>query len=80
MLESSIFILISQTAGNTVTTPTAIRTTAVPTFLAQDTFQRADQQFWGKASDGQTWEQDAAALAALRTGDLAPVDLDRQVI
>lgn len=46
-----------------MTTQTAVRTTAVPTFLAQDTFQRADQQFWGKASDGQTWEQDAAMLS-----------------
>jgi serine/threonine protein kinase len=42
------------------TTPTATSTTVVPAYLAQDTFQRADQQFWGIASDGQTWEQDAA--------------------
>ncbi len=29
------------------------------TTLAQDTFQRANQQHWGKASDGQTWGGDA---------------------
>ena len=27
--------------------------------LSRDTFQRADQQFWGTASDGQTWAGDA---------------------
>ncbi len=27
--------------------------------LAQDTFQRADQTFWGTASDGHSWEGDA---------------------
>jgi hypothetical protein len=42
------------------TTPTATSTTVVLAYLAQDTFQRADQQFWGTASNGQTWEQDAA--------------------
>ncbi len=44
------------------TTPTASNTVVVPAHLAQDTFQRADQQFWGTASDGQIWEQDAATL------------------
>ncbi len=29
------------------------------TLLAQDTFQRADQQFWGNSSDGRTWKGDA---------------------
>jgi streptogramin lyase len=29
------------------------------TTLAQDTFQRANQQHWGKASDGQSWGGDA---------------------
>lgn len=29
------------------------------TTLAQDTFQRANQQHWGQASDGQTWGGDA---------------------
>ena len=30
--------------------------------LAQDTFQRNDQQSWGTASDGQTWVGDAKTL------------------
>ncbi len=30
--------------------------------LAQDTFQRNDQQFWGTASDGQAWGGDAKTL------------------
>lgn len=29
------------------------------TAVAQDTFQRANQKYWGKASDGQTWGGDA---------------------
>ncbi|MBA2682148.1 MAG: serine/threonine protein kinase [Ktedonobacteraceae bacterium] len=29
------------------------------TVLARDTFQRADQTFWGAASDGSSWEGDA---------------------
>ncbi|MDQ6662610.1 MAG: hypothetical protein M3Z24_16800 [Chloroflexota bacterium] len=34
--------------------------TNMPTrLLAQDTFQRPNQQFWGQASDGQTWQADA---------------------
>ncbi len=35
--------------------PTAMSTTV----LAQDTFQRGDQRFWGTASDGQTWSANA---------------------
>jgi hypothetical protein len=31
--------------------------------LAQDTFQRQNQRFWGQASDGHTWTADANALA-----------------
>ncbi len=38
-------------------TSTAGTTTAI--ILAQDTFQRTDQQLWGNASDGRTWESDA---------------------
>jgi serine/threonine protein kinase len=51
-----------QTAGTTTTRPTATYPAAVPTPLAQDTFHRLDQQFWGTASDGHPWEQDAATL------------------
>src|SRR2546428_121744 len=38
-------------------TPT--KTTAMSTLLAQDTFQRADQLYWGTASNGQTWGGEA---------------------
>ncbi len=34
------------------------------TILAQDTFQRTDQAFWGTASDGQSWGGDANTLRA----------------
>ncbi len=33
------------------------------TTLAQDTFQRANQKFWGQASDGQPWGGDANTVA-----------------
>lgn len=40
--------------------PTQVTMTMMSTtFLAQDTFQRMDQRFWGKASDGQTWQGNA---------------------
>jgi hypothetical protein len=32
--------------------------------LAQDTFKRQNQQFWGTASDGRTWEGDANKAGA----------------
>jgi virginiamycin B lyase len=42
------------------TTPPSPTVTPTPgTTLAQDTFQRANQQHWGQASDGQTWGADA---------------------
>jgi hypothetical protein len=44
----------------TPTTPTSPTPTLPPgTTLAQDTFQRANQTFWGTASDGHTWGGDA---------------------
>ncbi len=54
------------TTGGTQTTPsptshtTATATTQVnPNILAEDTFQRPDQTFWGMASDGLPWGGDA---------------------
>jgi streptogramin lyase len=51
-------------------TPTATQTatsTSTPTsgtVLGQDTFQRANQTYWGTASDGQTWGGDANSNTA----------------
>src|SRR5207248_2239724 len=43
-----------------VNTPVPPTPTRVPgTILAQDTFQRANQTYWGTASDGQKWAGDA---------------------
>jgi streptogramin lyase len=39
--------------------PTVTPSPSPGTTLAQDTFQRANQQHWGQASDGQTWGADA---------------------
>ena len=44
-------------SGTSSPTPTA--TSSPGTTLAQDTFQRTNQTYWGKASDGQTWGGDA---------------------
>ena len=49
------------TAAATTTTTTSV---APATMLAQDTFQRPNQQFWGMASDGQSWSGDAARASA----------------
>ncbi len=51
--------------NTTVPSPTLTQSPAVTpspspgTTLAQDTFQRVNQTFWGTASDGQTWGGDA---------------------
>ncbi len=48
------------TPSATAHTATTTATTAVnPNILAQDTFNRPDQTFWGKASDGLSWGGDA---------------------
>jgi len=53
---------LTPTATATVTTtPTA--TPGPGAMLATDTFQRANQSFWGTASDGQTWGGDANSQA-----------------
>lgn len=47
----------------TPTTPVSPTPTPPPgTVLGQDTFQRANQSLWGKASDGQTWAGEANSL------------------
>lgn len=40
-------------------TPSPSPSPSPVTLIAQDTFQRANQKFWGSASDGQTWGGDA---------------------
>lgn len=49
-----------------VATKTATTTTSTlpAAMLAQDTFQRPDQQFWGVASNGESWVGDAAKTPA----------------
>lgn len=42
-----------------ISSPTPTATSSPGTTLAQDTFQRAGQTYWGKASDNQTWGGDA---------------------
>ena len=39
-----------------------------PSLLAQDTFARADQLFWGRASDGMLWGGDASNSPAFAIG------------
>lgn len=43
----------------TVKTPAAVVTTVTANILAQDTFQRVDQPFWGTSADGHPWGADA---------------------
>jgi streptogramin lyase len=45
--------------STSISSPTPTVTSSPGTTLAQDTFQRASQTYWGKASDSQTWEGDA---------------------
>jgi streptogramin lyase len=50
------------TATTTVVSSTPTSTSG--TVLGQDTFQRANQSFWGTASDGQSWGGDANMVSA----------------
>jgi hypothetical protein len=64
-LSVTVFILntASQTTSTRSSSPSvALSPTPLPTpgaILAQDTFQRTDQTYWGTASDGQIWGGDA---------------------
>ena len=53
-------------AATPVVTTNATTTTSLPSanVLVRDTFQRPDQQFWGVASDGQSWAGDAVKAPA----------------
>lgn len=60
----------------TVTTVVTTTTSLPPAnVLARDTFQRPDRQFWGVASDGQSWAGDATKAPAFaianHTGQVA---------
>ncbi len=61
--EDGNFFAFGTSSGSpspTPTTPVSPTPTPPPgTVLGQDTFQRANQSLWGKASDGQTWGADA---------------------
>src|SRR5258708_32037550 len=54
------FVLHTTSQTTPASTPTPSPSPPTPTAtLAQDTFQRADQTYWGTASDGQLWGGDA---------------------
>ncbi len=55
------------TPTGTVKPTATVKPTPTPvpgTILGQDTFQRANQSLWGKASDGHTWAGDANTVSA----------------
>jgi hypothetical protein len=56
---------INNSSANTVQfTYFAYYSFATPATLGQDTFQRANQAYWGTASDGNTWAWDASSNSA----------------
>ena len=60
LAEASVATNITPTVGATSTpSPTPIISGTPGTILGKDTFQRANQTFWGNASDGQSWGADA---------------------
>ena len=72
-VASTVATKTSKTVAAPTSTPVAKATASATTtttsvlpanVLAQDTFQRPDQQFWGMASDGQSWSGDAAKASA----------------
>jgi len=55
---------VATTAPATVTTTPATTPALPANVLARDSFQRPNQQFWGVASDGQSWAGDAVKAPA----------------
>ena len=48
--------------GTVQPTPPSTPTTGAVTILAQDSFKRANQVFWGTATDGRQWIGDANSI------------------
>jgi streptogramin lyase len=60
LAEATVATNVTPTATTAATnTPTPVISGTPGTILGQDTFQRANQTFWGNASDGQAWGGDA---------------------
>ncbi len=68
-------LALATQSGGTTPTPTAPTSTPTPgQVVAKDTFQRANQAHWGKASDGQTWGGDSGSVNAFAiTGNTGTV-------
>jgi hypothetical protein len=64
-LKGALSLKMSPAPVSTASTlPTSVAGTAPgpgALILASDTFQRPDQRYWGRASDGQTWQADASS-------------------
>lgn len=56
---SSTTIARAKPSPVVIATTSTTKTVSAVNTLAQDTFQRPNQQFWGTASDGQSWAADA---------------------
>lgn len=73
--QGAVTLQPSATANATARAMASATPIVMNAILAQDTFQRADQLFWGMASDGQTWGGDAATVNAFtmvgQTGQIA---------
>lgn len=65
---SSMTVSPTTTASPT-TTPSPTPSPSPGTILAQDNFTRANQTYWGAASDGQTWGGDASTNKAFSIND-----------
>jgi hypothetical protein len=73
-LTTSTHPLVATTSTVARTGTTTTLGTTLPTgmlILAQDNFQRPDQEFWGTSSHGQTWSSDASTNPAYRIANHA---------
>ncbi len=59
LFSNSLQGALTLPAWNTSALPAQSLSIALPNILAQDTFRRPNQLFWGTASDGQSWQEDA---------------------
>ena len=70
------FIIVTKAPSVVSGSPTIVPTNEI---VAQDTFQRGDQTFWGTSSDGQQWREEANSksffLIKNQTGQVVAPDM-----
>jgi PKD repeat protein len=71
----TVTLTVTDTGGTSATAATSI--TVSPLNIVQDTFQRANQNGWGTASNGATWSAGSGLSVAANEGRISYTGLDQ---